>query len=94
MDSIKITEECIIELEDLAKLRLSHDSRKTAVRDLGGFLEFCSSLNSFEPSALPVSSPYGELREDRAQPFKHGYTDSSPFGGYSVPKGAEGDYNA
>lgn len=94
MNSIKITEECIIELEKLAKLRLSEDSRRTAVRDLGGFLELCSSLCSIEPSTLPVSAPTGELRADEAHPFKNADNGSSPFAEYSVPRGAEGDYNA
>ena len=94
MNGIKITNESIIILEELSRLRLSENSRKTAVRDFEGFIELCSSLSSFEPSELPVSQGSGELRADKAQPFKGGDGEQASFGGYTVPRCVEEGENA
>lgn len=95
MNSIKLTNECIIELEKNSRLRLSENSREKIITDMQGILDLCSVLYKYDASELSISDSASAeaLRADEAQPFKNVLGEALALGEYSVPLSKEGADN-
>lgn len=70
---MKITQETIAHLEELARIELSREERKLLAEQLGRIVEYCEQLQSLDtddvtPTTAVVHENENELRDDVVKP--------------------------